>query len=171
VFPRNQWRKDYLAACAGAGIAAVRGNERAWMYRPEAGGASGRMKRASRLADSYVNLSGHHGQRAMPCADGVIDVPSSRFLRPFSQRLAPLDPLRLRRIRASMQHAARNGLIYHLWWHPHNFGRHPKESLSFLSRILDQFERLAGDHGMVARSMGELVPREGLTATPIGSRA
>jgi peptidoglycan/xylan/chitin deacetylase (PgdA/CDA1 family) len=171
VFPRNQWREDYLAVCAEAGIAAVRGSEQAWMYRPEAGAAGDLLKRAARLADSYVNLSGHHGQRPLRRAEGLIDVPSSRFLRPFSQRLAPLDPLRLRRIRTSMAHAARHGLIYHLWWHPHNFGRHPEQSLQILGSILDDFERLAGDCGMVSRSMGDLVPQEGLTAAPCKSRA
>lgn len=159
VFPRNQWRADYLAACAEAGIRVVRGSEQAWMYRPDAGGAGSPAKRAARLADSYVNLSGHHGQQVVSCAGNLVDVPSSRFLRPFSPRLAALDSLRLRRIRASMAHAAEHGLVYHLWWHPHNFGRHPDESLRFLSHVLDHFERLSEERGMVSRAMGALIPR------------
>ncbi|MGI9419167.1 MAG: polysaccharide deacetylase family protein, partial [Geminicoccaceae bacterium] len=122
VFPRNQWRTDYLQACAESGIGVVRGNERAWMYRAEAADGDGLAKRAFRLADSYVNLSGHHGARPSAVAPGVIDVPSSRFLRPFSARLARFEPWRLKRIRQSMTHAAAEGQIFHLWWHPHNFG-------------------------------------------------
>ena len=160
VFPRNQWREENLAACAQAGLRVVRGSERAWMYRPDAGGARNLAKRAGRLADSYVSLSGHHGQQVVSCAGHLVDVPSSRFLRPFSPRLAALDPLRMRRIRASMDHAAEHGLIYHLWWHPHNFGRHPDESLRFLSHVLNHFERLSMERGMVSRTMGELIPQD-----------
>jgi peptidoglycan/xylan/chitin deacetylase (PgdA/CDA1 family) len=158
VFPRNQWRPDYLTACAETGIRVVRGQEQAWMYRP-AGGAESAVKRAFRLADSYVNISGHHGQRPLCCEAGVIDVPSSRFLRPFHEGLPPLTSLHLRRIRASMKHAARHGLIYHLWWHPHNFGLHQQENLHALTDLLAYFGELANEYGMVSRSMGELAPQ------------
>jgi len=160
VFPRNQWREDYLAAGAQAGLRVVRGSERAWMSRPDAGGAHSLAKRVGRLADSYANFSGHHGQQVVSCAGHLVDVPSSHFLRPFSPSLAALDPLRMRRIRARMDHAAEHGLIYHLWWHPHNFGRHPDESLRFLSDVLDHFERPSMERGMVSRTMGELIPQD-----------
>ena len=157
VFPRNQWRSDYLMACAEAGIRVVRGQEQAWTYQPASGAADRALRRAVRLADSYVNLSGHHGQRPLCCEAGVINVPSSRFLRPFRESVPWLTPLHLRRIRASMKHAAKNGLIYHLWWHPHNFGAHEKENLDTLVKILDWFRVLANEYGMVSRSMGELI--------------
>ena len=158
VFPRNQWRPDYLAACAESGIRVVRGHEQAWMYRPT-GGADSAVKRAFRLADSYVNISGHHGQKPVCCDAGVTNVPSSRFLRPFSNGLARLAPFHLRRIRASMKHAAKHGLIYHLWWHPHNSGVHQEENLSTLRCILSHFGELAKQYGMASRSMGELIPQ------------
>jgi len=158
VFPRNQWRADYLAACAETGIRVVRGQEQAWMYRP-AGGGDSAVKRAFRLADSYVNIAGHHGQRPLRCEAGVINVPSSRLLRPFNGSLPRLTPLHLRRIRASMKHAAKHGLIYHLWWHPHNFGLHQEENLHALTQVLTYFRELASEHGMASRSMGELAPQ------------
>lgn len=158
VFPRNQWRPDYLTTCAETGIGAFRGNGSGWMYQAQGKGASRFVKRAFRLADRYVNVSGHRDRRAVHGPAGMIDVPSSRFLRPFSQRLAPLDPLYLHRIRTSMKHAAENGLVYHLWWHPHNFGINQKSNLSNLSDILDYFRELAAEYGMVSRSMGELIP-------------
>lgn len=160
VFPRNQWRPDYLAACADTGIGAVRGNEQPWTYR------RGLANRALRLADCYVNVCGHHGQKASHCDAGVINVPASQFLRPVSRSLVQLDPLRLRRIRTSMDYAARNGLVYHLWWHPHNFGAHPDENLEFLSGILGHFRTLADEHRMVSRSMGELIPGAGVAPIP-----
>ena len=157
VFPRNQWRPDYLPACAEAGVRVVRGPRRAWMYRPKSG-TDNAMKRAFRLADTYVSLSGHNSQRPFGCEAGLVNVPSSRFLRPFSPGLASLTTLLLRRIRRSMKHAAKNGLTYHLWWHPHNFGTYQEQNLDTLKSVLDYFGQLAQEYGMVSRSMGELVP-------------
>jgi peptidoglycan/xylan/chitin deacetylase (PgdA/CDA1 family) len=158
VFARNQWRPDYLAACAETGIGVFRGNDRAWMYRAQASEAKSYLKRCCRLADSYVNIAGHRGQVASRGPTGVIDIPASQFLRPFSQSLAPLVPLQLHRIRKSMDHAAKNNLIYHLWWHPHNFGLNHQTNLAILSHILDYFRQLAGRYGMVSKSMGDLIP-------------
>jgi peptidoglycan/xylan/chitin deacetylase (PgdA/CDA1 family) len=158
VFPRNQWRSDYLDICAEAGIAVVRGNERAWMYRAQTEGAGSLPKRVCRLADSYINLSGHHAARPSSLAKGVIDVPSSRFLRPFSARLAAFESRRLQRICAGMSHAAAKGLTYHLWWHPHNFGLRQDDNFKALSVVLDHFRTLAGEQGMASRAMGELIP-------------
>ena len=64
VFPRNQWRPDYLPACAEAGVRVVRGPRQAWMYRPKSG-TDNAVKRAFRLADTYVSLSGHNSQRPL----------------------------------------------------------------------------------------------------------
>lgn len=158
VFPRNQWRPDYLSACAETGIRAVRGCRRAWMYRP-ASGTHSAIKRAFRLVDTYANLSGHSAERPRACEPGLIEVPSSRLLRAYSPRLARLTPLQLRRIQGGMKHAARQGLTYHLWWHPHNFGLYQEQNLDILTRILTYFEELAARYGMVSRSMGELIPQ------------
>lgn len=159
VFPRNQWRDDYLEACAESGLGAVRGNERAWMYRADASDSDGLAKRAFRLADSYINLSGHHDARPSLVSPGMIDVPSSRFLRPFSSRLARFEPWRLKRICQSMTHAAIEKQVFHLWWHPHNFGLNQDENFCALSTVLDHFRQLADQHGMVSCSMGELIPK------------
>ncbi|MGI9493630.1 MAG: polysaccharide deacetylase family protein [Geminicoccaceae bacterium] len=160
IFPRNQWRDEYLDMCAETGIGVVRSNEQAWMYRPGSRKANSSLKRALRLADSYVNLSGHHGARPAPCGSGLIDVPSSRFLRPFSSTLARLEPFRLQRICQSMTYAAANKRAFHLWWHPHNFGTEQDDNFRALSKILEHFRMLADQYGMASRSMGELASDE-----------
>ena len=157
VFPRNQWRPDYLAACADAGIRVVRGPRQAWMYRPESSTHSA-IKRAFRLVDTYVSLSGHNCHSPVTCEAGLINAPASRFLRPFSPKLERLTPLSLRRIRSGLKQAASSGLTYHLWWHPHNFGIYQEQNLGILKNILDHFRRLTDEYGMVSRSMGELAP-------------
>ena len=156
VFPRNQMAREHLDVCAELGIHVYRGNERSWLYRPTTREDRGLLRRALRLADTYLNLSGHHATRATLVPPNLVDVAASRFLRPYSPRLRRFEQLKLRRITQSMTHAAQRGLTYHLWWHPHNFGVHLAENLRMLSSILDHFSSLSAQHGMRSRTMSEL---------------
>jgi hypothetical protein len=161
VFPINQTNPRYLSICAAAGIRTYRGNEPAWAYEARDRGSESGLHRLMRMVDSYVRLTGLNTY-PLPdasAADGLpVDIPSSRFLRPYRPPLKWLEPLRLRRIRSGMRAAAREGRVYHLWWHPHNFGVHLRENLSFLRKVLEEFAALRGRHGMVSRSMAELAP-------------
>jgi hypothetical protein len=84
-----------------------------------------------------------------------IDIPASRFLRAYSPRLRILEPIRLARIKKEMTFAARTGRLYHLWWHPHNFGVNTELNLRFLRRILDHYRALHVIYGMESTNMGE----------------
>lgn len=160
VFPRNQFNDRYLDVLADVGLTAYRGNARSWLYAARSQAAETRLRRAFRLLDNYLRLSGFQVHRWTDLKDGrPVNVPASRFLRPYHPRLAALDPLRLRRIRDELTYAARQGGLYHLWWHPHNFGRYTKENFDFLRRILDHYTALRRDHGMVSLNMGELARR------------
>lgn len=153
VFPRNQFNAHYLEICREAGFTAFRGNPSSWFYRGQKDEDESLAKRGARLVDSYLPISGSNTHRLVPAQP--TDVPASRFLRPANRRLVALDGLRLERITAEMTQAARKGLLFHLWWHPHNFGAATGENLEFLGRILAHYQRLAGEYGMVARTMGE----------------
>ena len=41
-----------------------------------------------------------------------------------------------------MLHAAKNKKLFHLWWHPHNFGINLKENIHFLEKILGYYTYL-----------------------------
>jgi peptidoglycan/xylan/chitin deacetylase (PgdA/CDA1 family) len=157
TFPRHQF--NYLRTCREVGLIAFRGHPRAWMHDTNRRKMPAR--RALRLADSYLNLSGHNVRRAAREASGLIDVPASRFLRPFAPRLGSLEGLRFRRIASGMRQAAADGAIYHLWWHPHNFGAHLEDNVAMLRRILDTFRQLALEHGMQASTMAEIAESAG----------
>lgn len=158
VFPRNQTGPEYVAACREAGLRAWRGTEAGWMYRPSSQRGETLLKRGVRLADAYLNLTGANG--ALPASgNGMVDVPSSRFLRPWSARLAPLEPLRLSRILAAMRAAARRGELFHLWFHPHNFGLNQEDNLAVLERIAAEARRLDEAHGWPALTMAEAARR------------
>jgi peptidoglycan/xylan/chitin deacetylase (PgdA/CDA1 family) len=157
VFPRNQYNEAYLQVCKEEGISSFRGNEMSWLYKAKDTGSETTLRRAVRLIDAYLNLSGHHCSEA-----GYIEylelcnIPASRFLRPYSKRISFLDWLRLDRIKKSMTHAARHGLTYHLWWHPHNFGINLEENLAFLEKILLHYQKLSEKYDFRSVSMQQL---------------
>lgn len=156
VFPRNQVLPDYLSAVQDAGITSYRGNPPGAMYHLPGIDWKRGLVRAVRLVDSFVNITGHH---TVPwshiAAAELSDVRASRFLRPYSCKLRLVEPLRRRRVKAGLRTAALRGEVYHLWWHPHNFGVNLEENLAALESILDEFERLRTECGMRSLSMEE----------------
>jgi peptidoglycan/xylan/chitin deacetylase (PgdA/CDA1 family) len=157
VFPRNQSNPKYLHVVAKYGIRCVRGNESHWIYEASDAQSQNPLRRAIRLLDAYANLTGHNTHRIPRAESGLpYDFPASRFLRPYSPHLAWADRLRLRRITRAMTHAAQHGQIFHLWWHPHNFGIHTKRNLAFLAQILAHYRILSAKYGMTSLNMGEL---------------
>jgi peptidoglycan/xylan/chitin deacetylase (PgdA/CDA1 family) len=157
VFPRNQCHEDYLGVCREEGFVAYRGNPRSWMFAGRADENESTLRRAMRVADAYLSLTGHN-THALDTIRGPVpvNVPASRFLRPFVPALAAAETARLRRILADMDDAARRGRLYHLWWHPHNFGVHIERNLAFLDAVLNHFVRLRERHGMRSLTMGEV---------------
>lgn len=157
VFPRNQWNRDYLATLSQLGIRCFRGNERSWIYQASADAQETRLQRALRLLDAYLNLSGHNTYRIAECLrEQPFNFPASRFLRPYSKSLARFEWLRLRRIKAAMSDAAIHGKLFHLWWHPHNFGTHTFQNIHFLTRIAEHYRDLNRRYGMRSLNMGEI---------------
>lgn len=133
VFPRNQYAKEQLEIAAKVGFHSFRGNEKAWFYRavPESGNSY--LKRGFKLLDAYINFSGHNTTALDEIKSyAPYNIPSSRFLRPYSPALKIFEGLRMRRIKKSMTYAAQSGEVFHLWWHPHNFGIRQEDNLSFL---------------------------------------
>ncbi|MBO9681974.1 MAG: polysaccharide deacetylase family protein [Flavisolibacter sp.] len=155
VFPRNQYSKEHIDICKKLGLISYRGNEASKIYNPRQNNEQSKLIRATRLGDSYVNITGHHSFRPKE-ENGIINIPASRFLRPYFPRLKSLESLRLHRIKSSMSYAAKKGECYHLWWHPHNFGVNLKENLSLLESILKHYQMLHGEHGMQSKTMRQI---------------
>ncbi len=161
AFPRNQTNAQYLEICKQFGLVTYRGNEISSIYQASSHRENqSSLKRMLRLADAYVNLTGDHIYSASSLStEPIINIPSSRFLRPYSKRLKLLEPLRLQRIKNSLTKAARERKIYQLWWHPHNFGKDLKENLSFLREIFDHYLVLKEKYGMESLGTGEIGER------------
>ena len=157
VFPRNQVNPGYLALLPRLGFQAYRGAQPGWMHEPSAGIGTEMVRRAGRLADAYlpVRAAATLPWHEIPARHGLRNVRGSRFLRPFAPELARLEPLRLWRILTDLRRAAVHGEVFHLWWHPHNFGVHMTENLRFLRQILGEFSRLRAAHGLHSCTMAE----------------
>lgn len=157
VFPRNQVTEDALIAAYKYGITTYRGTEEHKMYQPRPDARQSRYHRGLRFLDAYFNISGHNTVPLRYVASTQVhDIPSSRFLRPYSRRLRFLERRRLRRIKNSMTHAAKHNEIFHLWWHPHNFGAHQKENMANLHDLIAHFKVLKETYGMQSRNMREI---------------
>ncbi len=156
VFPRNQYDEGHLRICGEMGLRTFRGNPQSWLYRPRIGAEETRWVRAARLADSYCDLASHNCYSVAGTAEGVAtNLPASRFLRPYVAKVPMAQALQERRIKGDLTYAARQGLVYHLWWHPHNFGAHLEKNMATLRRILDHFQDLRQRYGMQSRNMAE----------------
>lgn len=155
VFPRNQIKQEYLEVCEELGIKNVRSNPESWYWKDTS--ASGLGSKIARTADAYINL----GKKSYPFSDlklnkgFPLEQKASRFLRPVEGNTS-LRALKLKRIKNEMTFAAKNGEVYHLWWHPHNFGDQPEESLFDLSQLIAHFEYLKTTYGFQSLNMLEL---------------
>tara|TARA_R100000935_G_scaffold198_1_gene556 strand:+ start:11272 stop:12255 length:984 start_codon:yes stop_codon:yes gene_type:complete len=157
VFPRNQFTPRHIEVCAQFGISAYRGNPNHWIYRPVPENKQGIFRRMFRLLDSYINITGHHCYSLSNInTETPYNIAASRFLRPYSHTLSVLEELKLARIKKSMTYAAKNKQIYHLWWHPHNFGANLSENLDGLKTILQHYSMLHKKYGFTSVTMNDL---------------
>jgi len=158
IFPRNMFNQEYIKVCQENGIKCYRGNEDLWFQRRKTTSKLVKKgRRALRLINAYLNVSGHHCYKVETLAKTYpYNVPSSRFLRPYASSLKIFDGLRKQRICKSMTYAAKHNLMYHLWWHPHNFGSHLDENLNFLRTILEHYKALHETYGFSSITMGSL---------------
>lgn len=134
VFPRNQFNTEYLKVCDQVGIESLRSNPDAWYWKDIQ--KDSLLQKIFRTGDAYAggfdkvykperNLKKPFAQKA------------SRLLRPFRNDFT--DRIKINRIKSEMIYAARKNKIYHLWWHPHNFGIYPEKSLTELIEIVKCF--------------------------------
>ena len=159
VFPRNQFNEDYLRICREEGFSNVRDNPRDWFWNIRSTQNESIWKRFNRGLDAYFPV----GKKNTYTLDSIsfqqelpVCIPASRLLRPYNPREFFLNSMKISRIKSEMERAARKQEVYHLWWHPHNFGRYPKESLAGLEKILQHFDTCRKNHGMATLSMGEI---------------
>lgn len=155
VFPRNQINEMYLPVLAANGIKTYRGNPESWIYKPRKFSAEVPFIRLCRLLDTYFPVSGYNTFSVTKNTGLPVNVPASRFLKPYNKNLAWLEKLKLKRIMNEMTYAAKNNELYHLWWHPHNFGVNINENMENLVTLLKHYQFLHTAYGFSNLTMQE----------------
>jgi len=153
VFPRNQFNEDYLEICAQKGIETVRTNPNFWYW--DTTKKETFAVKLARTGDAYLPLGKKSYQADNLVKEKVLCQQSSRFLRP-QHSISLFNNSRLIRIKNEMIQAAKNGEVYHLWWHPHNFGVDSVGSLKTLLAIVETFKYCNEIYGMESITMKEL---------------
>lgn len=155
VFPRNQLNPEYLAILKNNGIDVYRGNPTSWIYKPRKFTAEVLFIRLCRLLDTYLPVSGYNTHSINSSPDLPVNIPASRFLKPYNKNLAWLESFKLGRIKKEMTRAAEKGELYHLWWHPHNFGINLEQNIANLNELLKHFGYLQNKYGFTNLTMEE----------------
>jgi peptidoglycan/xylan/chitin deacetylase (PgdA/CDA1 family) len=167
VFPRNQFRDEYLKICFEEGITSVRSNPLDWFWQIDSTQSESMWKRLNRGLDAYfpIGKKNTYSLKSIQTREGYpVCLPASRLLRPYRPNEFMLNDFKIQRIKSEMTQAARQGEVYHLWWHPHNFGHHPLESLAALNQILEHYQHLKTKQHMESYSMSELTEKRILSA-------
>jgi peptidoglycan/xylan/chitin deacetylase (PgdA/CDA1 family) len=153
VFPRNQFNKDYLKCCTKLGIDSVRSNPSIWYWdtmRPTT-----LKTKLFRTADAYLPFTSKSYSSQILLEERPFCQPASRFLRP-QHKIQLLNDIHVMRVKKEMIEAAKKGEIYHLWWHPHNFGVDPQRALKKLKDILEAFKHCKETFDFESLNMQEL---------------
>jgi peptidoglycan/xylan/chitin deacetylase (PgdA/CDA1 family) len=159
VFPRGQHNPAYVEEMAAHGVRAYRVPPVFYPYRPRRADDETLAHRALRLVDSYISLGGAYGDDPRPDNRGMVPLRAGLFLRPYSSTRRQLEPLRMKRLKRAMTSAARAGVDFHLWWHPHNFGTNTTRNLAMLNEVLTHYRALRDRYGWPSSNMGEAARR------------
>ena len=151
VFPRNQSTAECTQVLREMGFTAYREEENDWIHekvkiKP--------LLRILRLLDVYIPLTGQGGYLPKN-ENGIVNLPGSRMYKPYFNPLCFLEHRKIARIKKQMLHAAKNGLTFHLWWHPHNVGVKTGFHLKQLEEIFSYYDELRRVYGMRSLNMRE----------------
>lgn len=158
IFPRNQINEVYKETVLNCGFYNYRGTEDIWFYRtPDTRVGNSILRRGLRLADNYIPISGSCCYRWQDIRQecGMNNIKSSRFFRPYSRGFAVFEPLRIKRIMGQMKYAAKHNMVFHIWWHPHNFGSNMEQNFKNLLKLIKYYEKLRNIYGFQSLNMGE----------------
>ena len=160
IFPRNQLKEDYLKVCWELGIKTIRSNPDDWYWRdPSSQSLSTKIFRTGESYNIFSARKSYAIEEIMWRDNLPLAQKASRFLRPCEGNKL-LQKLKLTKIKKEMYLAAKKREVYHLWWHPHNFGTRPEESLKELSEILSHFSYCREKYNFQSLNMREVADRK-----------
>lgn len=154
VFPRNQYNPEYLKIVRENHIQTLRSNPDVWFWNK----SYGKFTPLFRAADTLISISSglSFDGKDLEINHDILEIPASRFFRPYIKKEEFFQALKMKRIKTEMLQAAKNNKIYHLWWHPHNFGNDLQRNMLQLKEILAYFTELKELYGFQSANMIDL---------------
>lgn len=152
VFPRDMSTTEHAHVLRQLGFTAYRDEADDWIHNRI---PIRILRRALTLLDVYLPLTGFRGPQPTN-ENGIVRTVGNRQFRYYFRPLRFLEWAKVRRIKGQMKYAAKHGLSYHLWWHPHNLGDHTQELLRQLEDIFCYYQFLQKKYGMQSVNMDEL---------------
>lgn len=154
VFPKNEVDERYLDICAKHGITVYRGNAKRF-YDNKSNKLAYFWQRICRLFDTYMKLGEHSVIRydEIDLNAKCINIPATRFIRPFTPSLSILEGQRLKHVKDEIEYAAKTNSLYHIWWHPHNFGTYMSQNFAFIEEVLKHYKYCHEKYGMQSYTM------------------
>lgn len=152
VFPRNQYNQEYLSVARENGIKVIRSNPDIWFWKDTGSCWSVLFRGIDTLLSVGKSLAFNS---AFLKKDNVVKLPASRFFRPYKKKEKIIQYFKIKRILDEMTYAAKQGLSYHLWWHPHNFANDVNENLKQLKIIIEHYKYLKKSYNFQSKTMGD----------------
>lgn len=154
IFPRNQFNQNYFEICQNFKMRNVRTNPYSWYWKNLLSNSI--IHKLARSGDAYIPFGKKsYFMKSLSYSESINKQRASRFLRPVENNLM-LRKLKLKRIADEMEVAAKTGEVYHLWWHPHNFGYLPEKSIQDLSFLIKHFVDLQKKYNYRSVNMSEM---------------
>lgn len=148
IFPRN--RIGHLDVLGEFGFRFYRGLDARWYERA----LPRQLRRLYRFGDEFT-------KRTPPTVtprtrSGMIELPGSQILRPNDGYWTYTPPgSQVERAKKGLDRAVERGEIFHLWFHPFNFGSDPEAHLDVFERILAYAAELRRTDGLEIKSIND----------------
>jgi len=158
IHPRFQNNKDYNRILTANGYKIIRG-----LREDKLKNSSYKDKTRIKIKyyDRYLNLLGHRSYSLNDVVskkqNDLYDIKESYYLRPYNARTRIFEFFKLKRIKNEMTYAAKNNKIFHLWWHPHDFGIDIEKNLTILDKIARHYVKLNKRFNYLSKNMVDLL--------------
>ena len=153
VLPRNQINEKYIKIVSDLGFTSYRGGNK--LFNNNLFSESLPI-RILRLIDIYLGISKQTYKLSEVIEENIYNIKSSTFFRPYNPKIKFLENLKISTMKRKMSNAAKNNEVYHIWWHPHNFGLNQEQNLNQLEELLKHYKFLNKKYGLKSLTMGEI---------------
>lgn len=152
VFPKNEINDKYVDYIRRMGFTSYRGAPNQYIYK-----SNNFLIKIYRFVSAYFGKSSDGIYMINEILEkSICNIKASAFLRPYSKHLFFLEPLKIHRIKKQMKFAAKHKGVFHLWWHPHNFGNNSIKNMNNLIEILKYYQYLNEKYNFKSYNMMEI---------------